>query len=305
MGNVFEPAYIRPHREGILKEKIRQAYKLMESCILCGRRCRVNRLNGELGFCKTGAELKVSSYGPHHGEEAPLVGRYGSGTIFLTHCNLGCIFCQNYDISILGRGSVYSIEKLAMVIMKVYNMGCHNINFVTPTHQLPMILEALEIAIEGGLDVPVVWNCGGYESPEALEILDGIIDIYMPDFKYWNEEPARKYSHAPNYPEVAKAALKEMHRQVGDLTMDERGIAQIGLLVRHLVMPNNIVGTAEFVRWLAAEISPNTYINVMAQYRPCYEASRHKEIDRRTTNKEYGEAVEAAREAGLRLDKDH
>jgi len=300
----IKPAYIEAREKGLLKEKIKQAYKLMESCVLCGRYCRVNRMKGEKGFCKTGKEARISSFGPHFGEESPLVGRYGSGTIFLTGCNLGCIFCQNYDISILREGSGVSIEKLADTMLNVRDRGCHNVNFVTPTHQLPMILKALDIAVEKGLDIPVVWNCGGYESPEALEILDGVVDIYMPDFKFFDKEPAKKYLNAPDYQEIACKALKEMHRQVGDLQTDERGIATRGLLVRHLVMPGGLAGTIKFVKWLADAISPNTYINVMAQYRPCYKASRYPEIDRRITSEEFQDAIQAARNAGLRIDKE-
>lgn len=300
----FEPAYLKTIREEKLSPKIEKAYQLLKSCVLCGRRCKVNRLEGQVGFCKVADELIVSSYGPHHGEEAPLVGSRGSGTIFLTYCNLGCVFCQNYDISHLGHGNRYTIDRMAEVMLKIQKMGCHNLNLVTPTHQLPMILKALKQAALGGLEIPVVWNCGGYESREALQILDGIVDIYMPDFKFWDEKPAARYAYAPDYPRVAREALKEMHRQVGDLKMDSRGIAQRGLLVRHLVMPNNLAGTGEFVDWLAREVSPDTYINVMAQYRPCYKAGEYKEINRRPTSSEYNQAVKWAKEAGLRLDSE-
>lgn len=303
MSDKFEPVYIKTHETGALKEKINRAYFLMESCKLCGRYCNVNRLKGEPGFCKMGKDPYISSFGPHHGEESPLVGRLGSGTIFLTGCNLGCIYCQNYDISILGEGSKYTIEKLALTIAYIQSLGCHNINFVTPTHQMPMILSAVSIAIEHGLNVPIVWNCGGYESMETLEILDGVVDIYMPDFKYWDNDPAQKYSNAPDYPEVARNALKEMHRQVGDLVVDERGIAQRGLLVRHLVLPDGLSGTKDFVKWLARDISPDTYINVMAQYHPCFKAHNFPEIDRRITGNEYRQARMCAVDEGLRLDK--
>lgn len=302
MPGKYEPAYIKTHREGKLAEKVRKAYKLMESCSLCGHYCRVNRLKRETGFCRAGDKLRVSSFGPHHGEESPLVGHYGSGTIFFTGCNLGCVFCQNYDISQMERGSRYRADKLARTILYIQSLGCHNINFVTPTHQLPMILEAVLISADLGLNLPIVWNCGGYESPEALEILDGVVDIYMPDFKYWDEETARKYSKAPNYPEIARAALKEMHRQTGDLVMDEYGTAQRGLLARHLVMPDGLAGTEEFVRWLAQEVSRNTYLNVMAQYHPCYMAEKYPEINRPVTSQEYSRARKWAKEQGLRLD---
>ena len=303
-GDNFIPSFIETRKKGMLKTKIREAYRLMESCVLCGRYCRVNRMKGEKGFCNTGKLPVVSSFGPHYGEESPLVGRYGSGTVFLTGCNLGCMFCQNYDISIGREGSTHSVSELSDIIMNVRHKGCHNINFVTPSHQMPMILEALDIAAEKGLNVPVIWNCGGYESPEALEILDGVVDIYMPDFKFFDSKPAKKYLNAEDYPETAKNALKEMHRQVGDLQMDDRGIAVRGLLVRHLVMPGRLAGTAEFVKWLAEEVSPDTYVNIMRQYHPCHKAKNYKEINRRITDSEFREAVEWAGDQGLRLDKE-
>ena len=300
----FTPVYIETYKSGLFKEKIKRAWDYMKSCVLCARYCCIDRMAGETGFCQTGKEARISSHGPHYGEESPLVGSYGSGTIFFTSCNLRCIFCQNYDISILGEGSTASIQRLAKVILTVWSRGCHNINFVTPSHQMPMILEALYIAIENGLNVPIIWNCGGYESPEALEILDGIVDIYMPDFKFWDSEPAGKYLNAPDYPNIARYALKEMHRQVGDLQFDDRGIATRGLLVRHLVMPGKLAGTEDFVKWLSKEISPDTYLNVMSQYRPCYQAADFEEINRRLTSHEYMEAVVAARKQHLRLDKE-
>ena len=287
-----------------LAEKIRSAEAVLKSCTLCPRSCYVDRTAGEKGFCKTGDKLFVSSYNPHFGEEAPLVGSGGSGTIFLTYCNLGCLFCQNWSISHGGEGSEISVEALADIMMLLQqSYGCHNINFVTPTHQVPMILKSLEIAIEKGLKVPLVYNCGGYESLETLKLLDGVIDIYMPDFKYTDPETARKYSKAEDYPETAKAAIEEMHHQVGDLIINDRGIAMRGLLVRHLVLPEGLAGTEEVVRFLAEEISLNTYTNIMAQYYPCYRASEHPPLDRRITHKEFRKAVRAAREAGLkRLD---
>ncbi len=284
-----------------LKEKILQAEKILKNCNLCPRNCRVDRTSGERGFCRTGDKPFVSSYNPHFGEEAPLVGYHGSGTIFFTYCNLGCLFCQNWTISHLGEGHEISFEALADIMMGLQqNSGCHNINFVTPTHQVPMILKSLEIAIDKGLNVPLVYNCGGYESVETLKILDGIIDIYMPDFKYTDPEAAKKYSKAEDYPSVAKAAIKEMHRQTGDLTLDKRGIALRGLLVRHLVLPEGLAGTEEVVRFLADEISQDTYTNIMAQYYPCYKAGEHPSLDRRITNGEYRKAVKAARKAGLK-----
>jgi len=299
----FVAAYLELSREE-LKEKISLAEAILKKCNLCPRKCEVDRTEGEQGFCKTGDKPFISSYNPHFGEEAPLVGDHGSGTIFLTHCNLGCLFCQNWTISHLGEGSEISFDTLSdIMIILQQRYGCHNINFVTPTHQVPMILKSLEIAIEKGLNIPLVYNCGGYEALDTMKILDGVIDIYMPDFKYIDHERAREYSRAEDYPEVAKAAIKEMHRQVGDLAVDDRGVALRGLLVRHLVLPEGLAGTEEIVRFLAEEISPNTYTNIMAQYYPCYKAVDHPPLDRRTTNDEYRKAVKAARNAGLkRLD---
>jgi putative pyruvate formate lyase activating enzyme len=297
--NGFVAAYLKLSEED-LEKKIRQAEKILKSCTLCPRQCKVDRTSGESGFCKTGDKPFVSSWNPHYGEEAPLVGSRGSGTIFFTHCNLGCLFCQNWTISHLDEGNIISFTDLADIMLTLQNYGCHNINFVTPTHQAPMILRSLGIAIEKGLKVPLVYNCGGYEAIETIKLLDGVIDIYMPDFKYSDSEPAKKYSRAKDYPSVAKAAIKEMHRQVGDLVIDNRGVALRGLLVRHLVL----AGTEEVVRFIVEEISPDTYTNIMAQYYPCYKAEEHPPLDRRITNEEFRKAVKAARDAGLkRLDK--
>lgn len=299
----FIAAYLKLPRS-ILREKIKAAEELLKNCTLCPRHCRVDRTRGERGICRTGDRPVVSSYNPHFGEERPLVGRHGSGTIFFTHCNLLCIFCQNWTISHLGDGSEYPFEDLADIMITLQQYGCHNINLVTPTHQVPMILKALEIAIDKGLNLPIVYNCGGYESIETLRILDGIIDIYMPDFKYSDPEVALKYSKAKNYPAVAKAAIKEMHRQVGDLIIDKRGIALRGLLVRHLVLPGGLAGTEEVVRFLVEEISPNTYTNIMAQYYPCHKAPEYPPLDRPITGEEYRRAIKIALDAGLkRLDE--
>ncbi len=298
----FIAAYLKLSRKE-LKKRTRLADEMLKSCTLCPRNCRVDRTAGETGICRTGNRPVVSSYNPHFGEERPLVGRHGSGTIFFTHCNLRCIFCQNWTISHLGEGDIISFDALADIMLTLQNHGCHNINLVTPTHQVPMILRSLEIAIDKGLGIPIVYNCGGYESVDTLKILDGIIDIYMPDFKYADPEVAMKYSKARDYPSVAKSAIKEMHRQVGDLIIDDRGIALRGLLVRHLVLPEGLAGTEEVVRFLAEEISPNTYTNIMAQYYPCFKAYNYPPLDRRITQDEYRMAVKAARDAGLlRLD---
>ncbi len=298
----FIPAYLKlPSR--ILTHKAERAEEMLKSCKLCPRECKVDRTTRKRGFCRTGDKPFVSSWGPHFGEERPLVGRHGSGAIFFGYCNLGCLFCQNYEISHLGEGREMSVEQLAGIMLELQQDRCHNINLVTPTHQMPMILRALSIAAGQGLAVPIVYNCGGYESLEAIKLLDGAIDIYMPDFKYADPEMSLKYSKAKDYPAVAKAVIKEMHRQVGDLVMDETGLALRGLLLRHLVLPKGIAGTGEVVRFIAEELSKNTYVNIMDQHRPCYKAFGNPPLDRRITEREFAEAVKLAREAGLsRLD---
>lgn len=300
----FEPAYIETNKKGLLKEKIAQAYEILEACVLCPRACGVDRLSGELGICQTGEHAIVSSYNAHFGEESPLVGNQGSGTIFFARCNLLCLFCQNYEISHGGEGVPFSSEELAKTMLLLQERGCHNINFVTPSHVVPQILAALDKAIALGLRVPLVYNTGGYDRPETLRILEGLFDIYMPDFKFWDSKVAEEFSDAPDYPEVAQEALKEMHRQVGDLVMNEQGIAQRGLLIRHLVLPQGLAGTREFMRFLAKEISPNSYVNIMAQYRPCGRASEVKALRRSITDEEYQEAIQMASEEGItRLDE--
>ncbi|MCU0596729.1 MAG: radical SAM protein [Desulfobacterota bacterium] len=300
----FEPSYLRLHSQGLLKDRAAKALALLESCRLCPRACGANRLKGELGFCETGRKAAVASASAHFGEETPLVGRSGSGTIFISSCNLLCSFCQNHEISHGKEGVEVEPEHMGALMLELSRAGCHNINFVTPTHVVPQILEALPYAIERGLSVPLVYNSGGYDRVETLEILNGVFDLYMPDFKFWDNRWAERYCQAPDYREVAMAALREMHRQVGDLVLDERGIAQRGLLVRHLVMPNRVAGTEEIMTFLAKEISPNTYVNVMDQYRPCGSGSRDEFIGRRLDSKEYREAVKAALGAGMeRLDE--
>ncbi len=298
----FTPAYLRLPAD-VLFEKINKAEAILKKCSLCPRNCRIDRTAGMRGFCRTGNKPFISSWNPHFGEERPLVGMYGSGTIFFGCCNLGCIFCQNWTISHLGEGAEMSFGALADVMLELQGMGCHNINLVTPTHQMPMILRSLAIAAQSDLRIPIVYNCGGYESLEAIKLLDGVIDIYMPDFKYADPDMSLRYSNAKGYPTVAKAVIKEMHRQVGDLVVDERGIALRGLLVRHLVLPENVAGTAEVVRFIAEEVSRNTYVNIMAQYHPCYKANEHPPLDRKITSKEFTKAVTLALKAGLtRLD---
>ncbi len=301
---MFLPSYIETHRTGKLTESIKKAYKILENCRLCPRECEVNRLQNEKGICRTGRSAMVSSYNPHFGEEDPLVGVNGSGTIFITNCNLLCVFCQNWEISHLGEGSEVDSKALAGMMLHLQRQRCHNINFVTPTHVVPQILDALPHAIERGLNVPLVYNTGGYDAVESLRLLEGIFDIYMPDFKFWDTEMARKYLKAPDYPERAREALKEMHRQVGDLTLDENGIALKGIILRHLVMPGGVAGTREIMRFIAKEISVNTYVNIMDQYRPCGNAYKYPPLNRPITRDEYEEALRAAREEGItRFDK--
>jgi len=284
---------------------VEKAKARLEECCVCPRCCGVNRLADEKGKCQVTSQVVVSSYGPHFGEEAPLVGRYGSGTIFFTWCNLRCVFCQNYTISQLGEGYPVSKEELAGMMLALQTKGCHNINLVSPTHVVPHILEALEVAAGKGLCIPLVYNCGGYDSLETLKLLDGIVDIYMPDMKYSDARAAEELSGIKDYPRINKAAVKEMHRQVGDLVIDEEGVAQRGLLVRHLVIPNRLAGTEEVVRFLAQEVSPNTYLNIMAQYHPCYKAVDVPQLSRSITRQEFHEAIELAHNYGLyRLDKE-
>jgi putative pyruvate formate lyase activating enzyme len=299
-----EPSYLQSYRDGYLLERVQEATKLLKECRLCPRECVVDRLNNEKGYCRTGRRAVVASFNAHFGEEAPLVGRFGSGTIFFSSCNLRCCFCQNYDISHLGEGAEIEAKDLAAIMIELASRGCHNINLVTPTHVVPQILEALLLAVEHGLAIPIVYNSSGYEKVETLRLLRGIIDIYMPDFKFWDKKWAERYCNAPDYRENAVKALKEMHGQVGDLTIDENGIAERGLLVRHLVMPHGIAGTEEVVEFISKEISPNTYVNVMDQYRPCGTAHEDRYINQRLSPKEYARALESAKNAGLkRLDQ--
>jgi putative pyruvate formate lyase activating enzyme len=294
----FIPAYLSLS-PGELEQRARDAFTRMKCCDLCAQNCKVDRLSGELGVCKTGLSVKVSSYGAHLGEEDPLRGWKGSGTIFFSRCNLRCQYCQNYDISQTDAGMEVTPQELASIMLKVQAGGCHNINFVSPSHVVPQILVALSLAAQSGLRLPLVYNTGGYDSLETLQILEGIIDIYMPDMKYANGKYAKKYSRAGNYPKVNRDAIREMHRQVGDMQLDEDGLATRGLLVRHLVLPGNLAGTRRIVQFLAREISQETYLNLMAQYRPAYNASRYPELNRRIKASEYNSAVEMAQEVGM------
>ena len=296
---MYRPTYIALYEKGRLRRRVEALAEILTSCCLCPRACRVNRLAGEKGYCQAGAAAMVSSSFPHFGEEPPLVGSHGSGTIFLTHCNLRCVFCQNYDISHLGEGERISGSELAQLMINLQRQGCHNINLVTPTHFVPQIVAALELAIELGLTVPLVYNCGGYEAWEVIKLLDGIIDIYMPDTKFSREAEAAAYCNAPDYPRVMREVLVEMHRQVGDLMLDERGIAYRGLLVRHLVMPQGVAGTRETIAFIARHVSIDSYMNIMDQYRPLYRAGEYREIGRPISTGEYREAIEIAKDSGL------
>ncbi len=291
----FIPSYIALFEKGELNQRIQLLKEFLKECRLCPRECRVNRLNGEVGYCKAPSEIMVSSAFPHFGEEPPLVGYHGSGTIFLTHCNLRCVFCQNYDISHLGRGEQITSSEIAKAMVKLQEMGCHNINFVTPTHYAPQIVASLPEAIEMGLSLPIVYNCSGYESIEVIRLLDGVIDIYMPDAKYMEEKFSKQFSNAPDYPEVIKKVLREMHRQVGDLKTNSKGIAERGLLIRHLVMPGGVASSEAVLKFIAEEISSHSYVNIMDQYRPEYRAYEYSEISRRITHKEYLEAIQMAK----------
>jgi len=275
--------------------------RFLSPCRLCPRECKVLRDKGETGFCKVDDKIMVSSYGPHFGEEPVLVGFGGSGAIFFTGCNLGCVFCQNYDISHYLNGEKITPSELAEIMLYLQRIGCHNINLVTPTHQVVGIVEAIEEARRKGLEVPIVYNCSGYESVEVLRELKGFVDIYMPDIKTFNEEFARKYLKAPDYPEVVKEAVLEMHAQVGDLKVNSLGIAEKGLLVRHLVMPNWTQDSKEIIKWLHDNLGKNTYINVMEQYFPCFKACEFPEICRRITKEEFEEVYNYAKSLGLRL----
>ncbi len=283
----------------ILQIRARDALARLTCCDICPRRCGADRSKDERGFCRTGRLARVASFTPHYGEEAPLVGSGGSGTIFFSGCNLGCVFCQNWDISQGGAGREVTAEELAGMMLSLQDSGCHNINFVTPSHVVPQILQSLILARAGGLNIPLVYNSGGYDSVETLRLLDGIFDIYMPDAKYGQDGPALKYSLAPDYWATMKAALLEMHRQVGDLQFDGCGLAVRGLLVRHLLLPQGLAGTAEVVRFISERISKDTYLNIMNQYRPEYNACRYDGLSRPVSSREYADALRLAIAASL------
>jgi putative pyruvate formate lyase activating enzyme len=287
-----DPGYVRLHRSGELRHRIDAALAGLRACRVCPRDCAVNRLDDDRASCRSGRRAVVSSHFPHFGEEDCLRGRRGSGTIFFSWCNLRCVFCQNWDISQIGAGQEVDAGDLAAMMLELQSFGCHNINFVTPEHVVPQILEALPAAIDAGLRLPIVYNTSAYDSMDSLRAMEGIVNIYMPDFKIWDPAAAKTYLKAGDYPEVARRAIREMYRQVGDLVVDDDGIALRGLLVRHLVMPGGLAGTEEIMRFLARDVSPRTFVNVMAQYRPAGNSSLHPDI-------EYAEAVEIARRQGI------
>ncbi len=300
----MKPRYLQDRNFEKLKANAEQAASVLTHCTLCPRSCKVNRTSGETGFCQTGQKALVASYNPHFGEESPLVGRNGSGTIFFAQCNLKCNFCQNYDISHQSVGCAVNHRQLAEIMLSLQSSGCHNINFVSPSHVVPQILSALVVAIDKGLNIPLVYNSSGYDSVATLTLLDPIIDIYMPDFKFWDSKIAASACQAKDYSQVARDALKEMHRQVGDLAMDTHDLAYQGLLVRHLVLPKGLAGTSRVMTFIATQISTNTYVNVMSQYRPCGEASQTAGLERSITTAEFKNAIAQTRQAGItRLDK--
>jgi len=297
----FEPAYLALHRSGELRRRAAEAVERLRHCLVCPRDCGVDRMADKTAACHTGRYAQVSSYFPHGGEEDCLRGWAGSGTIFFSMCNLRCVFCQNYDISQVNRGRETPPERLAGMMLELQARGCHNINFVTPEHVVPQIIEALAVAVDSGLNLPIVYNTSAYDSLDSLQLLDGIVDIYMPDFKFWDSGLSLQYVKARDYPEAARRAVREMHRQTGVLKLDEYGLAKRGVLVRHLVMPGGIAGSEQVMRFLAGEISPDTYVNVMDQYYPAGRVSAEKfvEINRNVSGAEYSAAVDSARRAGL------
>ncbi len=297
----FEPAYLSLFETGELRRRAEAAVASLEVCRVCPRDCETNRLQDERAVCKTGRSALVGSYGPHFGEEDCLRGWKGSGTIFFAGCNLRCVFCQNYDLSWEVAGSPATPDRLAAMMLELQEIGCHNINFVTPEHVVPQILEALPLAVEAGLRLPIVYNTSAYDSMESLRSLDGVADIYMPDFKFWDPTISARLVKAKDYPAAARAAIREMHRQVGPLAFDEHGLARRGVLVRHLVMPGGLAGTREIMGFLAQEVSPDTYANIMDQYGPAGQVSpaKYAEICRRTSPTEILEARQIAREEGL------
>lgn len=293
------PTYLESYHNGKLDRIVEEAFRMLKYCCICPRKCGINRLKNEKGFCKTGLKPKVYSFTAHHGEEPPISGSRGSGTIFFSNCNMSCVYCQNYEFSQLGEGREVEFEELADFMIQLQNMGCHNINLVTPTHLMPQILKALGMAINKGLEIPLVYNTGGYELTEIIKLLEGIVDIYLIDMRYADNDMAIKYSCAPDYPRYNQEALKEMHRQVSVVKIDNEGIIERGLIIRHLVLPHNISGTDKIMRFIARELSKDTYISLMSQYTPYYKAARFKDISRRITYEEYADSQKAMQRYGL------
>lgn len=287
------------HSSGELSDRYSKLSSLMKDCKLCPRMCLAKRFEGNYGVCRSTNQLLVSSLSAHYGEEAPLVGWNGSGTIFFTNCNLWCLFCQNYDISHLRHGEIVTVKQLAEAMLSLQQLGCHNINLVTPTHFITQIIDAIGIAVEKGLSIPLIYNSGGYESVETLKLLDGIIDIYMPDIKYSDNECSRKYSGASDYWDVVRDAVIEMHQQVGDLKLNTFGIAEKGLLIRHLILPNNIGGSKKVLDFIAKEVCIDSYVNIMDQYRPAFKANQYPELSRLITSEEYDAVIQYAETVGL------
>lgn len=293
------PGYLNLLSNGELENRVKILKQMLQNCVLCPHQCGVNRLAGERGYCKTLENAVVSAAQPHFGEEDELVGRYGSGTIFFSHCNLGCVFCQNYEISHCGEGEEVNAEELAKIMLYLQKKGCHNINLVSPGHIVYQITEAIFIGAKNGLNIPIVYNSNGYDLTDTLRLLEGIVDIYMPDIKFYDDDIAEKYLGVKNYYTIAKAAVKEMYKQVGGLKTDNRNIAYKGLLIRHLVMPENLAGTGKIMKFIAEEISKDTYVNIMAQYYPAYKAHEFNELSRRVDRQEYEIAVNSAKTLGL------
>lgn len=293
------PIYLESFNNGKLSKVIKETFKLLESCSICPRKCKINRLKGEKGFCKTALLPKIFSYTQHHGEEPPISGKNGSGTIFFSNCNMRCCYCQNFKFSQSGLGREVEIEELADYMLRLQDMKCHNINLVTPTHIMPQILKALNIAIPKGFKIPICYNTSGYELPEIIKLLDGIVDIYLPDMRYSDNEEAVKYSFAPDYPLYNQQSIKEMHHQVGIAQIDKDGIIKRGVIIRHLVLPNGISGTEKIMKFIAEEISKETYISLMSQYFPCHKVKKTDLISRRITFEEYREAQKIMHKYGL------
>jgi putative pyruvate formate lyase activating enzyme len=294
------PSYRDLLNSGELKNRVVEAFEHLSNCDVCAHQCSIDRLSGKIGICRTGQRALISSYGAHFGEESPLRGTHGSGTIFFTSCNLRCQYCQNHDISQTIAGKEVGAQDLAYMMLELQEQGCHNINFVSPSHVVPQIIAATLVAAQAGLNIPLVYNTGGYDSLEMLNLLDGVIDIYMPDMKYSDSTNGKKYSKIPDYWEVNQTVVREMHRQVGDLSINSLGIATRGLLIRHLILPNDLGGSKEIIRFLSSEISKNTYLNLMDQYRPTYLAYKYPELNRVITSNEYKSAIRWALDAGMR-----